>query len=127
MSDQCEYMTAAYPTLTGDDTCQTHRHEPRVFALAEALARSIHEEQTGDEQIGWLLDAADAVVDDFDPTPEAWEVSRWEMADGKDRGMGLIQTLTINGRAYVVQDSEWSPTPPVSREMWESWHEGEEQ
>lgn len=118
MGDQCKFMRAAYPTMADDDMmCAQHRHEPRVFALAEAMARVFQNPEPSDEQIAWFLDDADAVVDDFDPSPDAWVIE-----DGDyPKESGLDHQFTLNGVAYVVQVSDWEPAHPVKRETWESW------
>lgn len=121
MSDQCRYMAAAYPTLDAAGTCDWHRHEPRVFDLARAFAAAVHETaDPTDEQVGWFVDDADAVVDDFDPVPESWVTTAFKVTDEA----GLDFTTTINGRAYVVQDNGGSgeEVHPVAREKWDSWH-----
>jgi hypothetical protein len=75
VSTQCRYMQAAYPDLSAEDTCEGfHRHEDRVYNLARAIAAAVHECEPSDEQVAWFLNDADAVVDDFTPTPETWEV-----------------------------------------------------
>lgn len=107
-------MAAAYPTLDGDDTCQTHRHEPRVVGLARVIAGAVHETEPSDEQIAWFLDDADAVVDDFDPTPERWDV----VLGGIPKIPGIDHEMTVNGVAYVVPASEWEPATPIKRETW---------
>ena len=120
MSEQCRYMAAAYPGSTADETCHSHRHEARTFDLARAFAAGVHETpDPTDEQVGWFLDDADAVVDDFDPVPESWVTTAFEYTGEA----GLDLTLTINGRPYVVQDNMGSgeACTPVARSTWESW------
>lgn len=117
MSDQCRYMQAAYPELDAEDTCETHRHEERVYELARAIAAAIHECEPTDEQVGWFLNDADAVVDDFTPTPQAWEV----VNHGWPEEYGLNHAMRINGVEYVIQESDWEPATPIKRELWESW------
>ncbi len=114
--EPCRFIAAAYP---GED-CFDHRHEDRVFDLSRALAAATHENaDPTDEQVGWFLADADAMVDDFDPAPGAWVVTAAEPSDES----GIDFTLTINGRAYVVQDNGGSGEvcQPVARDEWESW------
>lgn len=116
---QCRYMAAAYPTLTAEDTCTDHRHDDATFALARAFAVACQSPEPSDEQVGWMLADAAAVVDDFVPTPSTWTVTEPQEA----HETGLDFTLTINGAAYVVQPGEWEPSHPVSRAQWDAWQD----
>lgn len=120
-TEQCQYMAAAYPTLNGDDTCSEHRHEARVFELARALASEFQKPDPTDEQIGWFLDDADAVVDDFDPAPDVWEIAG--LRSMPEELPGITNLLRINDVEYVIQDSEWEPAHPVSLATYRSWQE----
>lgn len=117
--EQCQFMAAAYPSLDAEDTCSEHRHDGATFALAKAFAVACQSPDPTDEQIGWMLDDAAAVVDDFDPHPNAWVVTEPKETDEP----GLEFTLTVNERPYVIQPSEWEPSRPVSRAEWDSWQE----
>lgn len=116
-SGKCRYMQAAYPGLTAADTCSEHRHDEFTFALARGLAVVCQQPEPTDEQIGWLMDDAAAVVDDFDPKPETWTVTKPEITNE----VGLDFTLTINGIDYVIQQSEWEPSHPLRRTTWDEW------
>ncbi len=119
--DPCRFIAAAYP----GQECFDHRHEARVFDLSRTLAAATHKTaDPTDEQAAWFLADADAVVDDFDPTPPEWVVTAAEISNEP----GLDFTLTINGRAYVVQDNGGSGEVcnPVARDVWESWHAEDE-
>lgn len=116
-TEQCRYLAAAYPILDADDTCAEHRHDAPTFALARAMATAFQQPDPTDEQIGWCMDDAAAVIDDFDPPPLSWTVTEPEVT----RESGLDFTLSINGVGYVVQQSEWEPSHPVSRSTWQSW------
>lgn len=120
MSDQCAFMAAAYPMLSGDDTCSGHRHEPRVFALARAMAQTFQRELTN-ERVAWFLDDADAIVDDFG----GQERDHWTVEDLPNMAYdpGIDHRFRVNGVEYVVPASEWEPAVPVKRETWESWHD----
>lgn len=119
MAEQCRYMQAAYPELDAEDTCDGfHRHEQRVYDLARAIATAIHECEPTDEQVAWFLNDADAVVDDFDPTPEAWEVVNHGYPEAE---CGLNHAMRINGVEYVIQESDWEPATPIKRETWDAW------
>jgi hypothetical protein len=119
VSTQCRYMQAAYPDLSAEDTCEGfHRHEDRVYNLARAIAAAVHECEPSDEQVAWFLNDADAVVDDFTPTPETWEVVNHGYPEEEP---GLNFAMRVNGVEYVAQESEWEPATPVKRETWESW------
>jgi hypothetical protein len=83
MARPCKYCLAAYPILyEGGETtaCEwEHRDEQRVYDLAAAMARAFQPRPNTDEQIGWFLQDADAVVDDFGPAREAHP----ELPDGR--------------------------------------------
>lgn len=119
MTEQCRYMAAAYPILDAEDTCSDHRHDEPTFSLARAMASVWQQPDPTDEQIGWMLDDAAAVVDDFDPTPDAWEVTEAVVTTT----VGLAFTCTVNGVPYVIQDSDWEPAHPVALATWQSWTE----
>lgn len=117
---QCRYMAAAYPSLDADDTCSEHRHDAPTFALARAMAVAFQQPEPTDEQIGWCLNDAAAVVDDFDPAPLSWTVTPPELT----REVGLDFTLTINGAEYVIQENNSGghvESHPVSREQYDEW------
>lgn len=116
-ADQCCYLAAAYPTLDAEDTCWQHRHDEPTFALARAMAAAFQQPDPTDEQVGWCMDDAAAVVDDFDPTPPDWEVTEPQAT----RESGLDFTLSVNGVEYVVQPGEWEPSHPVRRTTWQGW------
>lgn len=116
-AEKCKYLQAAYPDLDAEETCSGHRHDEPTFALATAMAKAFQGPDPSDEQIGWCMEDASAVVDDFKPAPETWEVSEPELTTEA----GLEFTLTINGAEYVIQPSEWEPSHPVSRTTWDQW------
>lgn len=116
---KCRYMEAAYPDLGAEDTCTEHRHDEPTFALARALAVAAQDPNPSDEQIGWLLNDAAAVVDDFDPLPESWVATEPQLAEVP----GLDFTLTINGRPYVIQESGQEETHPMGRDQWRAWQD----
>ena len=122
---QCSYMAAAYPTLDADDTCHSHRHEDRIVELARAMAVEFQRPDPSDEQVAWFLDDADAVIDDFVPAPEAWEITDKEVMP-KDLP-GIVSRFRINGVEYVLQDSDWEPAHPVLLSTYRSWIAEDEQ
>lgn len=119
--EKCRYMEAAYPTLSAKDTCgyAEHRHDEPTFALARAFAVAWQQADPTDEQIGWYLEDAAAVVDDFAPGTLEWTVTDMEPT----AVTGLESTLTINGRPYVIQPSEYEPSHPVSLTRWHEWED----
>lgn len=119
--EQCRYMAAAYPTLDANDTCETadHRHDEPTFALARAFAIAFQQPDPTDEQIGWCLEDAAAVIDDFAPGTLAWTVTEPQLSDV----VGLESELTVNGRPYVIQPSENEPSHPVSLTRWQEWED----
>lgn len=119
---KCRYMEAAYPTLGAEDTCTEHRHDAPTFALARAMATAVQQSEPTDEQVGWCMDDAGAVVDDFDPPPLSWTVTPVEYT----REIGLDWTLTINGAEYVIQENDSGghvESHPLSRAEWTRWME----
>lgn len=117
MSEQCRYMAAAYPDMEADETCTEHRHDVPTFALARAMAEAFQQPNPTDEQVGWCMDDAAAVVDDFNPPPRTWTVTEPQITPES----GLDFTLSINGVPYVIQPSEWDPSHPLKRATWEEW------
>lgn len=117
-SGPCRFMAAAYPSL-GAEACTEHRHDEPTFALARAFAVACQSPEPTDEQIAWMLDDAGAIVDDFDPAPAEWTVTEPQITDDA----GLDFTLTVNGAPYVIQQSEWEPSHPVSLATWHGWQD----
>jgi hypothetical protein len=122
---QCSYMAAAYPTLDADDTCHSHRHEDRIVTLARAMAVEFQRPDPSDEQIAWFLDDADAVIDDFVPAPEAWQIT--DHVTMPEEPPGIVDRFRINGVEYVLQDADWEPARPVRLTTYLSWIEGDDQ
>lgn len=119
-TEQCRYMAAAYPILAAEDTCgwADHRHDEPTFSLARAFAVAFQTPDPSDEQVGWFLEDAASVVDDYDPPPAAWVVTEPQLTQES----GLDFTLTVNGKPYVIQESgHKEPSHPVSRTSWETW------
>lgn len=125
MIEQCVYMRAAYPTLSGDESCSEHRHEPQVFALARALAIEFQKPEPSDEQIAWFLDDADTVIDDFESAPNQWP-TEWAITGHRTMPKelhGITDLFKINGVEYVLQEAEWEPSHPVKLSTYRSWHD----
>lgn len=118
---KCKYMEAAYPLL-GDEACSEHQHDVSTFELAKALAVVCQSPNPSDEQIAWFLDDAGAVVSDFDPTPTEWEITGLTHS----YVVGLDFVLRINDKPYVIPQSDWEPSHPISLAEWQSWHRSEE-
>lgn len=120
---QCRYMAAAYPSLTGDESCSEHEHNAPTFALARALTEAIQEAEPTDEQIGWALDDAAAIIGDFDPAPLTWTVTKPQIS----RETGIDFTFEVNGIDYIVQPSgDGEIQHPISREEFDSWFEDDD-
>lgn len=120
-TEQCRYLAAAYPMLDADDTCSEHRHDEATFSLARAMAAVFQQPDPTDEQVGWFMDDAAAVVnDDFDPAPAEWVVTEPQITTES----GLDFTLTINGAEYVIQENDSGghvASHPVARDEYRSW------
>lgn len=86
---------------SADDCASAHRDDPRVYALAEAFAKALQTRNPSDEQVGWFLEDADDVVDDFDPAPDRWRVRRLP-ASANDGEQGIDVRLRINDVTYVA-------------------------
>lgn len=107
---------AAYPTVA-DEVCElTHRDEQRIYDLAAAMAAVFQHRPPTDEQTGWFLDDADAVVDDFSPVPEKWQV-RTLPNDFSE----FDAQFRINGVTYVVQPGEKEKVLPVRLSIYRQW------
>ena len=121
MSRPCRYCKAAYPILfeDGDVTsCEwTHRDEQRIYDLATAMARVFQQPSPTDEQVGWFLDDANAVVDDFDPAPEKWRIRRLPQNSYDE----FDCWFRVNDVTYVVQPGCKSKELPVRLSVLRGW------
>ena len=113
MTRPCKFCLAAYPILFEDgdvSSCEfEHRDDPRVYALAAAMARIFQPRPNTDEQVAWFLQDADAVVDDFDPPPEKWRVRKLPLGSSGE----FIMRFRVNDVTYVVQEGGKEKTNPV--------------
>lgn len=120
MTRPCKFCLAAYPILfeDGDVTaCEwEHRDEQRVYDLATAMARIFQPRPNTDEQVGWFLQDADAVVDDFDPVPTKWRVRKLPDDYGE-----FDARFRINDVTYVLQAGGKEKTVPVRLSTLRSW------
>ena len=115
-SRPCRYCLAAYPVLEGELCEDIHRDEQRVYDLATAMAAVFQQRPPTDEQVGWFLDAADAVVDDFDPTLNTWRVRKLPN-DFRE----FDCRFRINDVTYVIQPADKSEALPVRLSTYRSW------
>lgn len=117
MSRPCRYCTAAYPSIA-DEICgdHIHRDEQRVYDLAIAMASVFQHRPPTDEQVGWFLDDASAVVDDFDPPPAKWRVRKLP-----DDFSEFDCRFRINGVTYVLQPGEFEKVHPVRLAALRQW------
>lgn len=122
MSRPCRFCLAAYPVLfengeTAD--CElTHRDDQRVYDLATAMAAVFQHRPPTDEQVGWFLDDADAVIDDFDPAPARWRVRKLPDNDHDE----FDCRMRINDVTYVVQPGDKGCKPlPVRLSTYREW------
>jgi hypothetical protein len=101
MSNRVPGRTTPPILPTATDCEWEHRDDPRVYGLARAISKAIQGAEPTDEQIAWFLGDADDVVDDFDPTPDLWRVTRLSAAK-TDGERGIDVRLRINRVAYVA-------------------------
>ena len=68
----CRWCQAAYGLDA--ELCEFAHHQPAVVVapLALAMARMFQTRNPSDEQVGWFMEDASAVVEDFDPLPDEW-------------------------------------------------------
>jgi len=116
VSRPCRYCLAAYPTVA-DEVCEyTHRDEQRVYDLATAMAALFQPRPVTDEHVGWFVDDADAVVDDFDPAP-----AKWRLRKLPDDFSEFDCRFRINDVTYVVRPGEKEKVPPVRLSTLRAW------
>lgn len=109
------------PPVPDPEDCEmAHRDDPRVYALAAAMAAEMQPEQT-DAKVWYFLEDADEVVDDFELVPETWTVEK--LPDGKDSFGEVDAWLRINGVDYVALAGEKCRGQLVKTEEWRSWHD----
>lgn len=115
------------PPVPDPEDCEMcHRDDPRVYALARAMAAEMQQPEPTDAQVWYFLEDAEDVVDDFDPAPASWTVER--LPDGKDPHWEVDAWLRVNGVEYVALAGEKCRGQLVKADEWRSWHgdEGEE-
>ncbi|MDI1288691.1 MAG: hypothetical protein PSX37_01910 [bacterium] len=121
----CEFCRAAWPSLTGDDFF--HGDDPRLPDIARALADVAQGPNPTDEQVGWFIDDADAIVGDWPGHPGPWVITDWNHSPTdpecpEESWVGIDLTFTLNGVPYVIQESEFESMHPVKRDTYLSWH-----
>lgn len=112
----CRFCLAAYPTVAYESCQFEHRDDQRVYDLAAALAAVFQPEPLTDEKTCWFLADADAIVDDFDPAPERWQVR--QLPDDPE----FIMCFEVNDETYIVQDGEGHITP-VRLSTFRQWQQ----
>ena len=114
------------PIIPSAEDCEhEYRDDPRVYALAEALARVFQKTRTPtEEQISWFLADADDAVDDFDPAPERWTV-RGLMPCAADGEQGIDARVRICGTTYVaLEGGKDARGQLVKLATFREWHRG---
>lgn len=113
------------PPVPDPEDCEmTHRDDPRLYALATAMAAEMQQPEPTDAQVWYFLEDADEVVDDFRPVPDTWAVEK--LPDGKDSFGEVDAWLRINGVDYVALAGEKCRGQLVKAEEWRSWHDDED-
>lgn len=106
----CRYCVARVAEIVGADStiqatvddCEPwHRDEPVLYDLARAMAKVFAGRPVRDEHVGWYLEDAEDVVDDFDPPPDRWRVRRLP-SQANDSDSGIEARLRINDVTYVA-------------------------
>lgn len=109
----CRFCVAGWAAATGripgatpivptaGDCGETHRDDPRVYALARAMAKTMQDRHPSDVQVSYFLEDADEVVDDFVPAPDRWSVRRLPPS-ANDADDGIDVRLRINDVTYVA-------------------------
>ena len=118
VSRPCRYCTAAYPTIA-DEICDDflHRDTQSLYDLATALAAVFQHRPPTDEQVGWFVDDAEAVIKDFDPLPAKWRIRRLP----ETRYQEFDCRFRVNDVTYVVQAGEKSKELPVRLSTYRQW------
>jgi hypothetical protein len=110
----CRYCRAAW----GNDPelCEfAHHNTPGLVELATAMARLFQSRTPSDEQIGWFMEDAEAVVGDFDPPPDKWRLRK--LPNSSDQ---FVARFRINDVTYVIEDGE-GHIPPVRLSTLRQW------
>jgi hypothetical protein len=99
----CRFCIAYHGEYADAEMCEmAHRLDNDVCDLARALARVFQGNPAPpDEQIGWFLEDAEAIIDDFQPRPERWRVRK--LPDSDDE---FVARFRINDVTYVIQNGE---------------------
>ena len=107
----CRFCVAYHGEHADAEMCEmAHRLDQGVYALATEMARKFQPPPVTDERVGWFLEDADAVIDDFDPRPERWRVRKLP-----DDGREFVRRFRINDATYVVPDGDgYSPPERLS-------------
>lgn len=118
MSRPCRYCLAVCLTIA-DEICDEfyHRDTQPLYDLATALAAVFQHRPPTDEQVGWFVDDAEAVIRDFDPLPEKWRIRRLPEA----RYTEFDCRFRVNDVTYVVQAGDKSKELPVRLSTYRQW------
>jgi len=115
----CRFCIAAYPTIAAE-ICDDdyHRDTPALYDLATAMAAVFQHRPPTDEQVGWFVDDAEAVIGDFGPLPERWRVRRLPDNDYDE----FDCRFRVNDVTYVVQEGgKDCKALPVRLSTWRQW------
>jgi hypothetical protein len=112
----CRYCVAAYD-FTTEECGWAHAHNtPELHALAVALTRMFgSDNQQDDETVGWFMEDAQAIYEDFKRIPKTWAVERLECDD-----QHFVAKFNVNRAVYIIEDGEGHCTP-VRLSEWRRW------
>ncbi len=87
-----------------------------VAPLATKLASIFQQRTPTDEQVGYFMQDAAAIISDFDPLPDVWRVRK--LPCGVDDE--FVMRFRVNDVTYVVEDAE-GYNEPVRLATFRQW------
>lgn len=105
----CRFCVANHGEHADAEMCEfAHRDEPAVYELGRRLACLFQgEKNPTDEHVGWFLEDANAIVEDFGERPERWRVRKLPDDDGGE----FVACFRVNDITYIIQNAEGHNLP----------------